>query len=193
MRNMSFALTTPQVLDQSKDVTRRLGWLKLKAGDLIQPVKKCMGLRPGEKIDKLGGAVRVLSTRREPLALMITDPDYGFREIRREGFAEHPVHGWPTEFVSMFCATHKGCTSDTVVTRIEFSYDLLEGWEAMATAPKDGTPVELLLRHLNWHYATGADKDQWQQIVDARWIDFNHGGWTWHGIAGEPVVWRPAT
>ena len=26
MRNMSFALTTPQVLAQTKDVTRRLGW-----------------------------------------------------------------------------------------------------------------------------------------------------------------------
>lgn len=54
MRHISCALTTQQILDQSKDVTRRLGWLHLKAGDLIQPVKKCMGLKPGEKIEKLG-------------------------------------------------------------------------------------------------------------------------------------------
>ncbi len=29
MRNISFALTTQQILDQQKDVTRRLGWLFL--------------------------------------------------------------------------------------------------------------------------------------------------------------------
>ena len=33
MLNMSFALTTPQVRSQEKDVTRRLGWDDLKPGD----------------------------------------------------------------------------------------------------------------------------------------------------------------
>jgi hypothetical protein len=28
----------------------------------------------------------------------------------------------PGEFVAMFCATHKGCTPETEVTRIEFEY-----------------------------------------------------------------------
>lgn len=38
MRRMSFMLTRKQVLDQTKDVTRRNGWAFLKPGDLIQPV-----------------------------------------------------------------------------------------------------------------------------------------------------------
>jgi len=42
MRNMSFALTTNQVLEQTKSVTRRFGWKFLKAGDLVQPVLKSM-------------------------------------------------------------------------------------------------------------------------------------------------------
>lgn len=119
MRNMSFALTTPQVLDQSKDVTRRLGWLHLKVGDVFQPVKKCMGLKPGEKIEKLGPPVRVTGLRRERLSSIDSHDDYDQEETRREGFPE--MSG--AEFVSMFCATHKGCTPDTIVTRIEFAYE----------------------------------------------------------------------
>ena len=123
---MSFALTTPQVLDQSKDVTRRLGWLHLKAGDLIQPVRKCMGLKPGEKIEKLGPPIRVLSTRREKLSAMTAVQSYGFMEVAREGFGDHDTYFWPSAWVEMFCATHKGCTPDTVITRIEFAYEASE-------------------------------------------------------------------
>lgn len=47
---MSFALTVPQIQAGTKDVTRRLGWQFAKAGDLIRPVRKCMGLKPGAKI-----------------------------------------------------------------------------------------------------------------------------------------------
>lgn len=114
VRNISCALTAPQILDQSKDVTRRLGWLHLKAGDLIQPVKKCMGLKPGEKIEKLGPPVRVVSVRRERLDLITID------DCRREGFPQ--MTG--AEFVAMFCATHKGCTPATEITRIEFAYEV---------------------------------------------------------------------
>jgi hypothetical protein len=38
----------------------------------------------------------------------------------REGFGWHPDYKWPSSFVAMFCATHRGCTPDTVITRIEF-------------------------------------------------------------------------
>lgn len=118
MRNMSFALTTQQVQDMSKDVTRRMGWLHLKAGNAFQPVKKCMGLRPGEKIERIGGAVVTVSTCREPLRRLIDEPEYGRAECRREGFPEMS----PAEFVTMFCESHRGCTPETTVTRIEFSY-----------------------------------------------------------------------
>jgi len=118
MRNMSFALTTEQIMDGSKDVTRRLGWLFLKPGDLIRPVRKCMGLRPGEKIVVLTDPKRVVDVRREPLRAMLDDTDYGLEECRREGFGSHPDYRWPSAFVAMFCATHRGCVPETVITRI---------------------------------------------------------------------------
>lgn len=124
MRNMSFALTADQVLDQSKDVTRRLGWMFLKVGDLLQPVKKCMGLKPGESIQRLGCPIRVVSLRRERLILMIEDLAYGFEETRREGFGHHLLYLSPSNFIAMFCETHKGCTPETIITRIEFAYEV---------------------------------------------------------------------
>lgn len=123
MRNMSFALTTEQILDESKDVTRRLGWEFLKVGDLLRPVRKCMGLRPGEKLAVLRDPITVVGVRRERLDRMLTDLDYGFEEVRREGFSNHPYYRWPSEWVQMFCASHKGCAPGTVITRIEFSYE----------------------------------------------------------------------
>lgn len=122
MRNISCALTTPQILAKTKDVTRRMGWLHLKPGDLIQPVKKCMGLKPGEKIEKLGPPVRVVSVRQEPLRAMTDNWSYGHGECIREGFPDMTSE----QFVSMFCATHKGCTPGTEITRIEFEYEELK-------------------------------------------------------------------
>lgn len=122
MRNMSFALTTQQIVHGSKTVTRRLGWLHAKPGELIRPVQKCMGLRPGEKINVLRDPLTIISVRREPLRAMLDNIDYGFAECVLEGFGEHPAYRFPSEFVSMFCSTHKGCTPDSIITRIEFSY-----------------------------------------------------------------------
>jgi hypothetical protein len=120
MRNMSFALTTEQIIDGRKTVTRRLGWLNLKPGDMIQPVKKCMGLKKGEMLDKLTDPLRVVSVRREKLRRMTDDVKYGFEECKREGFKEHPEYRWPSMFVEFFCATHRGCTPNSEITRIEF-------------------------------------------------------------------------
>lgn len=118
-RNLSFALTTAQFLDGSKDVTRRNGWLFLKAGDILCAVEKSQGLGKGGKIKRLG-MIRVVDVRREPLRRMTDDPDYGFDETRREGFPMPHVKNLPSEFVSFFCASHKGVTPDSVITRIEF-------------------------------------------------------------------------
>lgn len=120
MANMSFALTTPQLLAQTKDVTRRMGWLKLKPGSMIQPVKKCMGLKPGEKVEKLGKPIMVTVARREPLRAMLADLAYGRFECQREGFPEMT----PQQFMEMFCKTHKGCTPVSMVTRIQFAYEI---------------------------------------------------------------------
>lgn len=120
---MSFALTEQQVLQQTKSVTRRMGWLMLQPGHMVQPVRKGMGLKPGEKTVKLGPPIRIVNVRREPLRQLLDFPgDYGFVECRLEGFGSHPVLQWPSEFVTFFCGSHRGCTPETIVTRIAFEY-----------------------------------------------------------------------
>lgn len=66
---------------------------------------------------------------------------------------------------------------------------LLNDWAPMDTAPRDGRKVLLRIRHYNWRYEHGVC---WQQDVVAEWIDRNGGGWTWHGIMGEPIGWKDA-
>lgn len=108
MRNISFALTTDQFLDGSKTVTRRVGWMKLKPGDVLCAVEKSQGLKKGEKVRKLG-TIRVVDVRREPLREMqLSDCDL-------EGFPQFV----PDAFVHMFCE-HNGVTPETLVTRIQF-------------------------------------------------------------------------
>ena len=54
MRNMSFSLTTNQILDRGKTVTRRLGWPFLRLGDIVMAVEKAQGLKKDELIRRLG-------------------------------------------------------------------------------------------------------------------------------------------
>lgn len=112
MRNMSFMLTTSQIENRTKTVTRRLGWYFLKPGDLVMACQQCQGLRKGEKVRKIT-AIRILNTRWEPLNA-ITQED-----LVREGF---PDWLWtPPQFIEMFCK-HNHCEPDTLVNRIEFEY-----------------------------------------------------------------------
>lgn len=115
-RMISFSMTTPQFIAGTKDVTRRMGWLKLKAGDELMAVEKAMGLGKGGTVKRLG-LIRVVDVRREALReLTDRDDGYGFEETRREGF---PCSS-PPLFVEFFCKGHKGCTPGSIITRIEF-------------------------------------------------------------------------
>jgi len=111
MRNMSFYATLEPMRQKTKTVTRRLGWKVLKKGDVIQPCVKCQGLKKGEKIEKLGGPIKIISVREEPL-YKITKND-----VIKEGFPHLTVQ----EFVDFFCGINK-CTPETMVTRIQFRY-----------------------------------------------------------------------
>ncbi len=111
-RNMSFMLTTTQFEDGSKDVTRRKGWLHLKPGDLFHGVRKAMGLKKGEKVERLNGSLcRCISNDREPLD-SITQED-----VIREGFPGED----PAWFVKMYC-THNGGGPEQMCSRIEFEH-----------------------------------------------------------------------
>ena len=109
-RNMSFYMTTIQMMGEWKDVTRRLGWLFAKPGDIINACVKCQGLKKGEKIEKIC-QIQIVSVRREPLSAITQE------EVTREGFPGKTVE-W---FIEMFCDANK-CTGSTEVTRIEFKY-----------------------------------------------------------------------
>lgn len=112
MRNMSFAFTTVQFGAQTKTVTRRLGWKDLKPGEVLMGCVKCMGLRKGENVQKLG-LIRVVSVCREPLSAILEEPE----GCAKEGFPRVR----PEAFVAMFCE-HNRCKPETEVTRIEYEY-----------------------------------------------------------------------
>jgi hypothetical protein len=70
-----------------------------------------MGRRNGEPLVKLRKII-VHSVTRERLDLISK------REVEREGFPEMT----PFEFVQFFCKSHRGCTPQTIITRIAFRY-----------------------------------------------------------------------
>jgi len=147
MRYISFMLTPDQILAREKDVTRRMGWHTLQAGQQLGAARKCMGLKRGETIERLA-TILVTSVRLEPLRRMIDEPDYGRLECVREGFGSDLVLKEPKAFVDFFCASHRGCEPDTPITRIEFSYVDIPGTPAgLRTAKAD---VE---RYQQWHLA----------------------------------------
>lgn len=109
MRNMSFTLTTAQIRNRSKTVTRRRGWRKLRVGERVCACVKCQGLRPGERIERLA-TLEIVSVRRERLNAITA------RDVELEGFGCSPA-----EFVAMYCQ-HMGGRPTQTVTRIEFRY-----------------------------------------------------------------------
>ena len=111
MRRMSFALTTHQILEQTKTVTRRNGWKHLKPGDLIQPVVKCMGLKKGEKQQLLGCPIRIKSISVQRLYQITQD------DVNKEGFPCRKKEF----FIEMYCKANK-CDRKKRVVRIEFEY-----------------------------------------------------------------------
>jgi len=108
---MSFALTTEQVRNHTKTVTRRAGWRFLRPGDQLRAVDRCMGLRPGEHPVTLA-LVEVVSVRRERLG------DMAEGEPAREGFPQYTV---PELLVQVFY-NQLGLDFYSEVTRIEFRY-----------------------------------------------------------------------
>lgn len=112
MRNMSFMLTTPQILNRTKTVTRRNGWRFLRPDDLVQGVNKSQGLKKGEHPVKLE-VLRVLTTVFEPLCYIRNRPD----DCVLEGFPEMT----PDEFIRFYCK-HNKVNEWREVNRIHFAY-----------------------------------------------------------------------
>lgn len=107
-RNMSFMLTTAQMLNKTKTQTRRLGWWNLKPNEILNAVEKCQGLKKGQKMIKIG-KILVTERRIEKLSA-ITQAD-----VIAEGFPDLT----PAQFVDMFCLANK-CAPNVIVNVITF-------------------------------------------------------------------------
>ena len=109
-RLMSVTLTEQQVVDHTKTVTRRKGWLFLKPGVRLTLCRKVMGRRKGDPLVRLA-EVEVVSVRREELWEIHID------DVAREGFPEMTE----AEFCGFF-TEHMGGGFRQEVTRIEWRY-----------------------------------------------------------------------
>ena len=110
MRNMSFFLTTEQIRNKTKHITRRFGWWNLKTGTVLNACVKCQGLKKGEKIEGIC-QIRIKSTRREFLYEVTKD------ECIKEGFPNFEAE----DFINMITKHYK-CNSYEIINRIEFEY-----------------------------------------------------------------------
>lgn len=121
MRNLSFALTTEQIRNRTKTVTRRKGtwWATvLKPGTLLCAVEKSQWIKKGGLVRLC--VIRVVSVGRGPLEVPAWHMHRRWHtadEPAREGF---PEMTWE-QFVGMFC-DHMRCQPRQIVTRIEFEY-----------------------------------------------------------------------
>ncbi len=110
MRNISCFHTTDQVLARTKTVTRRLAWRGLKPGTMLRVVRKSMGMRKGDRVEKLA-VVRVVSVRREWLW-----------EVTREDVVKEGFPDWSrADFIEFFTGA-MGVGPSQEVTRIEWEY-----------------------------------------------------------------------
>jgi hypothetical protein len=109
---MSFAMTTPQIRAGTKTVTRRLGWVNLKPGEILMACEKCQGIPKGEKVVKIR-AIRVVAVNRE----FLYDIDQRAGDVKKEGFPDM-LDRW---FVEMFMKANH-CRYGQKVNRIEFEY-----------------------------------------------------------------------
>lgn len=110
MRNMSFSLTTQQIRDRTKTVTRRLGWSFLKPGDRVCAIEMGQGLKKGEHVKRLA-ILEVVSIQEERLGQIQGD------DITKEGFPDLCL----LDFVALLVKTMRGCRW-TGYNRIEFKY-----------------------------------------------------------------------
>lgn len=134
MERMIFAGTEEGILEATKWVTRRRGWTHLRAGMMVQPIRKSLGVQSGSPEAIIRAPLMIRETRREPLRRMIDDPVYGERECILEGYGTDPVLCRPRAFVEMLCDMYADCTPDSLITRIAFLYTDYDGAKRHATS-----------------------------------------------------------
>ena len=203
MRNMSFALTEPQIMDRTKTVTRRLQWENLKPGTKLQAVRKAMGLRKGERMVRLE-TIETIDVRREPLNVITPE------DVAREGYPGET----PSQFVVRFCgAMH--CDPDQEITRIEFTYagpaircfrfpgtadrllEIRSGQRRNAVAPFDPTLTPRTGDRMRFELAGSLLRDTPPEVIpggESIWVTVEHAWNLKHPWADKllyEVAWKP--
>jgi hypothetical protein len=179
MRAISCSHTDRAVLERSKDVTRRVGWLFLVEGAKLRVVKKAMGLKKGERQERLA-VVRVTRVSKEPLSALLDDPSYGREELIREGVHDHPmVRGSPERFCAWFLtcvAARLRPTLRTPLTRIQWEYLSTDfGFEVALPVLRPPLNARGAVRGSSiWALGSDAAKERWR------------AGW-WDAYDGKPV------
>lgn len=118
-RLMSVAFTEHAVVDRTKTVTRRKGWMFLKPGDRLTLCRKVMGRKAGEPLVRLA-EVEVLAVRREALARVVRQG-----ELEKEGFPFHRRRQTGVATTGDFIRKYfepQGLSREDMVTRIEWRY-----------------------------------------------------------------------
>lgn len=114
--NISFSKTIEQMRLYNKTVTRRYGWKNLYPAQILTAVEKAQGLKLGERVKPIH-EIQVLASRWERADRLITDLEYGEREVILEGFPDMT----PKEFMDMLCHFNKKLPHEEV-NRIEFRH-----------------------------------------------------------------------
>jgi len=105
-------MTTEQVRNKTKTVTRRFGWWFLVPGQRLRAVEKSRGLKKGEKVKSIC-QIEVVSVHKE----QVKDICFKKNDIKREGFPGMCLY----DFMTMLCKLGH-CDPDCDVNRIEFKY-----------------------------------------------------------------------
>jgi hypothetical protein len=111
---MSFSETTSQIRNRTKTVTRRAGWGFLKPGDTVMACVKTMGLKKGEKVEKIC-PIRIVSVSQERIGDIA---NYGHDELVKEGFGGRVTK---EKFIALLMRLTGG-DANTPINRIEFEY-----------------------------------------------------------------------
>lgn len=109
---LSVAATTPQVEARQKTVTRRVGWLRLQPGTVLQLVDR--NPRSGKPWRRLC-LVQVEAVSREPLDSITTE------DVTAEGFPGMDRDA----FIDWYRTTYSLPHPSSIITRIQWRY--LEG------------------------------------------------------------------
>lgn len=156
MRNISFNMTTDQVIQRQKAVTRRFGWDNLKPDEHLRGVNKCRGLKPGEHPVPLAEII-VLSSQWEPVRAIIDRPVRKAKTAREwrafHAFCKPPLYpGYCLNSRNGNC-TFKDCNGLRETYLEGFPLMTPEDFATMLIKSHKGATLDTMVNRISFEYA----------------------------------------